>query len=228
MVSAVAGNSIIIEFIGGHMQRIIILLALLMPSLALAEQTTANETKGLYVGVGIGASSYDDDNYFDQLRLDDSEVGIKLFGGYRFSQYFSLEGAVVGLGSFDADSSSSEIKNEFGLMSFSGVGNLPIFYGIALYGQLGFGFASISQDIAYATPSAQLVTRNDNDSALAGLYGAGLKFIPPTFRKLEFTLGWERYVFSTDTTRVDAGIRSQDDVDHEFDFVFVGVALNFW
>ena len=113
-------------------------------------------------------------------------------------------------------------------MSFSGLGNLPIFYGISLYGQLGFGFASINQDIAYATPTAQLVTRDDSDTALAGLYGAGLKFIPPTFRKLEFTLGWERYVFSTDTTQVDAGIRSQDDVDHEFDFVFVGVALNFW
>jgi OOP family OmpA-OmpF porin len=225
---AVAGNSIIIECGGDFMQRIIILLILLTPAIALSEQTVPQEHKGLYVGAGIGASSYDDDDYFDQQRLDDSEVGIKLFGGYRFSEYFSLEGALVGLGSFEADSSSSEIKNEFGLMSFSGVGNLPLFYGISLYGQLGFGFASINQDIAYATPTAQLVTRDDSDTALAGLYGAGLKFIPPTFRKLEFTLGWERYVFSTDTTRVDAGIRSQDDVDHEFDFVFVGVALNFW
>lgn len=210
------------------MRRIIIFLALLMPSLLLAEQTVPHETKGLYVGVGIGASSYDDDDYFDQLRLDDSEVGIKFYGGYRFSEYFSLEGALVGLGTFDTDSPDSEIKNEFGLMSFSGVGHLPLVYGISLYGQLGFGFASISQDIAYATPAAQLVTRNDDDTALAGLYGAGLKFIPPTFRKLEFSLGWERYVFSTDTTRVDGGIRSKEDVDHEFDFVFVGVALNFW
>jgi OOP family OmpA-OmpF porin len=225
---AVAGNSIIIECGGDFMQRIIILLILLSPTIALSEQTVPQEHKGLYVGAGIGASSYDDDDYFERQRLDDSEVGIKFFGGYRFSEYFSVEGALVGLGNFEADSSSSEIKNEFGLMSFSGVGNLPIFYGISLYGQLGFGFASISQDISYATPSAQLVTRNDNDSALAGLYGAGLKFIPPTFRKLEFSLGWERYVFSTDTTRVDGGTRSKDDVDHEFDFVFVGVALNFW
>ena len=210
------------------MQRIIFLLALLIPSIALSEQASTQENKGLYVGVGIGASSYDDDGYFDQQRLDDSEVGIKFFGGYRFSEYFSLEGGLVGLGTFDADSSSSEIKNEFSLISFSGVGYLPLVYGISLYGQLGFGFASISQDIAYATPSAQLVTRNDSDSALAGIYGAGLKFIPPNFRKLEFSLGWERTVFSTDTTRVDGGIRSKDDVDQEFDFVFVGVALNFW
>jgi OOP family OmpA-OmpF porin len=207
---------------------IIILLTLFMSPTAISEQAAPPEHKGIYVGAGIGASSYDDDGYFDQQRLDDSEVGIKFFGGYRFSEYFSVEGALVGLGTFDVNSSSSEVENQFSLMSFSGVGHLPLGYGISLYGQLGFGFASISQDIAYATPAAQLVTRVDSDSALAGLYGAGLKFIPPTFRKLEFSLGWERYVFSTDTTRVDGGIRSKDDVDHEFDFVFVGVALNFW
>lgn len=212
------------------MQRIIIfsLWALLMPSIALCEQTGTQEHKGLYVGVGVGVSDYDDDGYFDQQRLDDSEAGVKIFGGYRFSEYLSLEAALVGLGTFEADSSSSEIKNQFGLISVSGLGYLPLAYGISLYGQLGFGIASINQDIAYATPSAQLVTRDDYDSALAGLYGVGLKFIPPTFRKLEFSLGWERYFFSTDTTRVDEGIRSKDDVDHEFDFVFVGVALNFW
>lgn len=199
------------------------LLSVIFTSAALAQ-----DARGFYVGAALGASEYDDDGYFDQQRLDDSEVGGKVYGGYRFNSYVSVETALVGLGNFESKTSDSEVKNEFGVWSFSALGQLPLAYGMALFGELGFGFSSIYQDYAYVSPSAELVTGDDDDVDMAGIYGAGLLIIPPDFNKLELRAGWTRYVFSADTVRVDNGIKNGSEVDHEFDLFYAGIALNFW
>lgn len=204
--------------------------ALLIAALTTLVSTavSAEAFRGFYVGAGIGASEYDDDGYYDEQRLDDSEVGGKVYGGYRFSKYLSLQAALVGLGNFEASAPDNKIENEASVITLSALGQLPLAYGIALYGELGVGYGTISQDISYATPGGLLVTDDDDDGGLAVQYGAGLLIIPPDFKKLEFRVGWERYAFSTDTISVDSGVRIKDDVDHEFDMIFVGVGLNFW
>ena len=211
---------------------IILTASLFMPSM-LAAQASQQEAgdqqhRGFYIGAGIGASEYDDDNFYRGQNMDSSELGGKIYGGYRFNQYLGVEAALVGLGSFENSTFSSEIYNDFGVVSISGLGTLPLAYGLSLYGQLGFGLATVTQDITYATANGQLFTRDDDSDGLAGIYGGGILFIPSSLRILEFRLGWEHYDFSVDLSRVNNGVRSSKNVDTQFDLYFFGVAFNFW
>lgn len=201
---------------------------IIMGQLLCSLSVVAEENQGFYIGLGLGESQYDDNGYFDRVSMDDSEFAGKLYGGYRFNQYLSLETALVGMGTYQAQSFSSEIDNDFGVLSFSALGLLPLPYGMALYGELGFGVGTVTQDVTYVTPAGRLITDDDDGNGLAGIYGAGWLIIPPEFRVLEIRLGWEHYEFSANMTRVQGGIRSRSSEDLEFDMVFVGAALNFW
>ncbi len=64
---------------------------LLMTLLAIPV-ASAGEDKGWYVGAGAGSS--DDD------VLNESDTGLKVFGGYRFNKNVAVEGAYVDLGEF--------------------------------------------------------------------------------------------------------------------------------
>ena len=65
---------------------------LLLVSLFAISAASADENRGWYVGAGFGSS--DDD------VLDESDTGLKVFGGYRFNKNVAVEAAYVDLGEF--------------------------------------------------------------------------------------------------------------------------------
>ena len=72
---------------------------------------SAGEDKGWYAGAGAGSS--DDD------ILDESDTGLKLFGGYRFNKIVAVEVAYVDLGEFggglfvELEQSGVAVEGEF-------------------------------------------------------------------------------------------------------------------
>ncbi len=64
----------------------------LLMALLLIPATSAAEDRGWYVGIGAGGS--DDD------VLDESDTGVKVFGGFRFNRVVAVEAAAVDLGEF--------------------------------------------------------------------------------------------------------------------------------
>ncbi len=193
----------------------------------LSSLVTAEEGAGFFVGTGFGVSDYDEESFYQQQQLDDSASGGKFYGGYRFNHYVSVEGALLALGTFDADSFSAKVENDFSVLSVAVLGNLPLAYGFSLFGQLGVGMATISQEISYASPSGQLFTGDDDDSAGTSVYGVGVKLIPPKLPRIEFRLSWERYNFSVNTIRIENNTRIKDGVDTELDLYLLGIAYNF-
>jgi OOP family OmpA-OmpF porin len=109
---------------------------------ALAQQRTQPYDSPWYIGAGLGVSWYDTkDQDFNSVPgvagtgMDKTGLGWKLFGGYRFSPYFGLEGSYVDLGS------SQGVAN-FTAQSYNAafVGRVPLGKGFSLQGKVGAAF----------------------------------------------------------------------------------------
>jgi OOP family OmpA-OmpF porin len=107
-----------------------------------------------YVGAGAGVSYYDmktqDLNMIPSVTtqgFDSTGFGWKLFGGYRFSPYFGLEGSYADLGQ-----SSGGLKYSAHSWNVAGVGRIPFASGFYLQGKVGAAFTR-----AQSAPSGQTV-----------------------------------------------------------------------
>src|ERR1043166_8408742 len=79
-----------------------------------------SDVEGALANQGIGSST----------SLDQTDTGLGINGGYRFNNYFALEGAYQRLGSFDysAATGSDTIDGKFkaSALSLSGLGFYPL------------------------------------------------------------------------------------------------------
>ena len=102
----------------------IFLVALSMNPLALAQ----TEGQGGYIGVGFGKGSADlsvsdfNDGSITSGRVDDTDTGWKLFGGYGFNKNFAVEGGYADLG----ESNFNGTSNGLGFLYFAGPVNIDI------------------------------------------------------------------------------------------------------
>ncbi len=84
---------------------------------------------GFYVGAGAGYTSVD---LCDDLRAlgatscDDSDIGFKVFGGFKFNQYFSAEAGYVDLGEATASAPGISLSTEVDGFQIAAVGSYPI------------------------------------------------------------------------------------------------------
>jgi OOP family OmpA-OmpF porin len=88
------------------------LLRLTLLALAFAPPLAAaagpgKDQRGFYAGAAVGPSRAEDwcGPFFDTVVLscDNSELGYKVFGGYRFNDFLGVEAAYVDFGRFSAD-----------------------------------------------------------------------------------------------------------------------------
>lgn len=176
-------------------------------SVGAAGVAAADENAGWYLGASLGQSQFDVDQ--DELdaealtimeengaivlsgdsTLDDSDTAWSVFGGYRFSPYFSLEAgyqelgaiayrssgtvAFVGFpGSYPASVASDGESSGFTLGT---VGSIPIGERFDLHGKLGVLFADteISAFVAIDDVSG---SGSESASSQDLFYGAGFAF----------------------------------------------------
>src|SRR5688572_29302967 len=59
----------------------------------------AEREPGFYVGAGVGSGTLDfDQNDFTVAGLDDSDTAFKVYGGYTFNEFISVEAAYIDAG----------------------------------------------------------------------------------------------------------------------------------
>jgi hypothetical protein len=97
-----------------------------------------------YVGAGAGVSYYNMNSQdFNTTTIpslagqgiDETGFGWKLFGGYRFSPYFGLEGSYADLGN-----TSGGVKYSVHSWNVAAVGRIPFASGFVLQGKVGAAF----------------------------------------------------------------------------------------
>ncbi len=125
----------------------------------LATGYTSAAENSWYVGGSVTQA------YVDESGVDDDDTGGKIFGGYRFNQYLSVEAEYYDFGDL------SEGANELSLdgLGVAVVGSVPIHKKFSAFGKIG-----VHDWDAKGTPLASLGLKDD--SGTDAYYGVGVEY----------------------------------------------------
>ena len=164
------------------------------------------------VGVPVTGISFDD---------EDTDVGYKLLGGYKFNKHFAVEGGYFNLGEFGFTASYAPASSFTGSMKLQGVnldalGILPLTEKFSAFGRLGVIYAE-AKDTFTGTGAGAGVAASDPNPKKSDTnykYGVGLQY--DFTRALSMRGEWERY-------RVNDAVGNTGDID----MVSVGLVYMF-
>lgn len=156
--------------------------------------------------------------------VDDTATAWKLFGGYKFSRNFALEGAYANLGEFTADSvitaspwgtGTVSQKYDARTWSLTAVGVLPLANNFELFGKGGFHYWDARWDVDInLTGLTGSASEKEKGTDLSYGLGGGYNFTPNIGVRAE----WEMY-----TNIGDGNTTGESDVE----LWSVGVNFNF-
>jgi len=195
-----------------------------------ANNDTDHLKNGWFIGVNLGqsAANIDDDSIrvnlensgFDvnSLNQDRRDLGYKLYAGYKFSQYFALEGGYFDLGSFGFNANTLPVSDYAGNTGLKGwnldlVGMLPISGRWSALARLG-------------------VTRNDTKTRFSsnGLINTAANNQDDSYSKHKFGLGVQYDISDAFTVRLEAERYRMDDLvgnNGDLDLYSLGLMYRF-
>lgn len=148
------------------------------------------DVDGAFANQGIGSST----------SLDQTDTSLGINAGYRFNNYFALEGAYQHLGSFDysATTGTDTIDGKFkaSALSLAGVGIYPLSPQWSLYGKAGL--TRTDAKLEASSESGLTPTENTSHTGTGLLFGAGVTF--DFARNFFAKAGWDRYTKVGDGT----------------------------
>lgn len=153
--------------------------------LLLAAGAMNAQAEGLYGGLnlGLGMPNLHTPNGVDK----DKQAVAGALVGYKFNEYFGVEGQYTGIGKV-TDNVSGSVKAD--ALSLTAVGFVPLNDGFDLYGK--FGVASTKSKVSGGLPTY-------NDASHTGAtYGLGAEY--HFDKNIAMRVGWDRYKAEVDVT----------------------------
>lgn len=199
-------------------------LALIASSSAMAQDS------GWYLGANLGKTKAKIDNdriitgvipsgfSVTAINDDDTGTGFKLFGGYQFNRYFSLEGGYFDLGKVGYQATTLPAGTLNGEMKVNGLNldlvlNLPFTEKFSAFARVGAAHAN-AKDSFVATGAVLVTNPNPSERSTNVKFGAGLQY--------DFTKSFgmraevERY-------RINDAVGNKGDID----LVSLGILVRF-
>ena len=157
-----------------------------------------SDTQKFYVGVQVGQSRLDRENFNESVVRDDEATAYTLLVGYRFSRYFSLEAGYANLGEFTAEfplfcPGGSGCPSDVGETSVDGlvlnaIGVWPIASHFQLKASLGLNYHDLNASLMVAgSETPRRFSANDTS------FSAGLGIGVPVTERLELGVDLTHY-----------------------------------
>jgi OOP family OmpA-OmpF porin len=134
---------------------------------------------GPYVGVSVGQSNYGASNCVGQC--DKTDIGMKLYGGYMFSEYLGVEAHYGAYGS--ANLNTTTVVNftpynalaKISASSLNGyvLGQIP-FDNFRLFGKVGFAYMNTKADVTIPPQPGLLIGYGNSDTTSSTQFAFGL------------------------------------------------------
>jgi OOP family OmpA-OmpF porin len=150
---------------------------LLASSLLASAIPAAASDRGFYVGAGFGEVNTEvDDVLGSDYNFDESNFGFKLFGGYRFFPWLSVEGAYIDGGDPHVKVSDADESLRLGIsvqsLVAAAVFSLPVGDRFEFFVKPGLAYWDSTTSVDYSSPG--FVDRfQDDDSGSAFFLGVG-------------------------------------------------------
>jgi OOP family OmpA-OmpF porin len=146
---------------------------------------SANAESGFYIGGNLGNADLNED--FDGLNIDTNSTSFGMVGGWRFNDYFSLEGGYHDFGNFeqnvDIDGVSTSVSLSAAGFTLGGTGSVLLGNKFSLHGRVGWFFwagdAEVN-NVSQATPEDRNL-----------YFGSGVSYAVTD--RFKVTGDWNRY-----------------------------------
>jgi OOP family OmpA-OmpF porin len=166
------------------------------------------QAEGGFAGVGFGQTSVDIECSLDiSCNADDSDTGVKIFGGYQFNPNVAFEVAYVDLGEAKISGTDSVLGSTTATIEVSGfnfavIGSFPVGERFNLMGKAGF----FRWDLDLNASSSVFGSGSGSETGFDPMFGIGGSF--NVTDKFGFRVEYEKFldVGDEDTT-------GQSDVD---------------
>lgn len=163
--------------------------------------SVSSAATGGYLGVGLGSANTED----PQGGVDDSDTGIKIYGGFKYSENLGVEIFFADFGEPTTNISGFNVSTQISGLGVDVVGYVPLGGGGSLFGKFGL----FTWDEDYTVNGIVVFTDNGADIT----YGLGYQF--------DFS--------PTASVRVEYEFFPVSDVagDIDVDMISVGIQMNF-
>lgn len=146
--------------------------------LAMSVAAHAEREPGFYLGAGVGQGTLDfDDTDFTIAGVDDSDTAVKVYAGYTFNEFISLEAAYFDAGQPTEQIDSVTLQFDLSAVNVSVIGHLPLTESFELFGKAGL--ASYDYDAETRVNGVLVGTGDDNDQDVSYGFGAAYRFAGP-------------------------------------------------
>jgi opacity protein-like surface antigen len=143
----------------------------------LGTAATAANAPGFYAGAGVGKTSVKLDGF------DTSDTAFKIFGGYSFNEYVSLEAAYFDSGNQQENFDDGSVELNLDGINFSVVGWLPVGDAFSLFAKVGR--ASYNADVT-ARSGGEVISADGTNEELTYGFGAAVNFAGPFEIRAEY------------------------------------------
>lgn len=158
-----------------------------------AHAAQPDNNRGFYVGGGVGQFNVQIDDIDDTNnaieRLDDDDTSWKAFVGYRFNQYFSIEGAYIDFGGpsdrATATGSSGDYQVELSGLAPYVIGTIPL-GPVELFGRVGYYFYDVDVTADLDDLGDDVFSSSDSGEDLLYGFGVGVTFFDHLHARLEY------------------------------------------
>jgi OOP family OmpA-OmpF porin len=138
----------------------------------------AEREPGFYVGAGVGSGTLDfDQNDFTVAGVDDSDTAFKVYAGYTFNQFISLEAAYIDAGEPAEQINSVTLQFDLSAVNVSVIGHLPLTESFELFGKAGL--ASYDYDAVLSFNGLTVGGGDDSDQDVSYGFGGAYSFPGP-------------------------------------------------
>ncbi len=175
------------------MKKAILAGAVLAAAMSSTAAMADDNPTGFYVGGGFGRFNLDIDSPSDfgsgiSRAVNDNDNSYKLFGGYRFSPYISLEAQYINLGEPGDAISSAGSNGRYSLKADgfapSLIGTLPL-GPVELSASVGYLYYDVDVRTNLNNPGSQFVTGHSRNDLFYGL-GLGITVLDHLNLKAEY------------------------------------------
>ncbi|HHF3033024.1 TPA: outer membrane beta-barrel protein [Vibrio diabolicus] len=182
-----------------------------------------------YVGVSVGQASFGDVNgslsaggntATTTFKLeDDSSLSGKVFGGYKFNEYISLEAAI---GGYDALDGNVVTVGDMKFLAIQPKATLPIGDHFNLFAKAGLSYFNAEVKVSNAVLGGSTGHTTLSDSTVTGMYGLGAEFA--ITKNFALQVEWE---YMLPELEVSKGANGKGTVDTEINVFSVGMNYRF-
>ena len=204
---------------------------LLASALVLAMSSSAFAAEGFYVYGGLGYSKADTEmanetylvgNEYATISVDEDSTGVKLAAGYRFNDYFAVEGSYVYLGKADAGvstsvdgiSASGSMKSH--VLAVDAVGLYPLNKDFDVFAKAGVGLGYVKTNMS-ADILGESYGFSESDTRFVTKLGFGAEY--KITKNVAVRAEYERYF--------NVSKDSDYSIDADYDLLSVGVKYAF-